>query len=118
MSDALPLQRLKNMPGINVLRVQGENRYIARVHENTEYKTATGLVIPNGESTQNIPTTGDVLVITKHFDGDKFPDVRPGMCVKVTMNGWSPFKVDGVLYAVGDARSVIAAYDPNEICQE
>ena len=60
-------------------------------------------------------TTGDVLSVTKHFDNDKFPDVREGMCVKVTMNGWSAFKVDGKLYAIGDARSVIAAYDPADI---
>lgn len=118
MSDALPQKRLVNMPGINMLRVQGENRYIAKVHENTEYKTSSGLVIANTDTTQNIPTTGDVIMVTPLFDHDKWPDIQAGMCVKVTMNGWSPFKVDGELYAIGDARSVIAAYDPNDICQE
>ena len=112
------MQRQRNMPSIEILKPQGENRFIARVHENAEYKTAGGLIVANTDATQDYPTTGDVLFTTKKFDGDLFPDVKVGMCVKVTMHGWSPFKVDGVMYAIGDARNVIAAYDPNQICQE
>lgn len=118
MSEAAPMHRRRNMPSIETLRPQGENRYVARVHMNEEYVSKGGLVIANTEKLQNIPTTGDVLATTKHFDHDKFPDVKPGLCVKVTINGWSTFWVDGVQYAIGDARSVIAAYDPAEICQE
>lgn len=118
MSEAMPLKRMRNMPSVDILKPQGENRYIAKVHPNEEYTTASGLIVANTEKLQNVPTTGDVLAVTKHFDHDKFPDVKPGMCVKVTINGWSPFWVDGQPYAIGDARSVIAAYDPNEICQE
>jgi len=108
------------MPSIDILKPQGINRFIAKVHQNQEYTTASGLVVANTEATQTIPTTGEVIATTKVFGYDDkgnhiFPDIKPGMCVKVTMNGWSSFWVDGELFAIGDARCVIAAYDPKDI---
>lgn len=115
MSEVAPLERKAYMPTIGILKPQGDSRYIARVHPNEEYKTASGLVISNTEQAQDLPTTGEVLSVSPLFDAEKFPGVKPGMCVKVTRNGWSTFSVDGVLYAVGTAAQVLAVYDPNDL---
>jgi co-chaperonin GroES (HSP10) len=122
MGDAKPLERTKNMPSIDMLKPQGLNRFIAKMHENAEYKTASGLVIPNAECTQDVPTTGDVVALSPVFGEDDkgrliYPDVKIGQCVKVSRNGWTPFTVEGVWYALGDARNIIGAYDPDRFCQ-
>ena len=116
MSDAVLEKREKYTPPIEALKPQGENRYLAKVHQNVETKTSTGIFIPG--QAQDYPTTGDVISLSPCFDKEKFPDVKPGMCVKVTMNGWSRFVLDGEVYAIGDARNTLAAYDPDEFCQE
>ena len=116
MSDALLVERKKYTPPVEALKPQGENRFIARVHRNEETKTESGLYIPT--QAQDYPTTGDVLGLSPKFDSTLFPDVRTGMCVKVTMNGWSRFDLDGETYAIGSAQNVIAAYDPADFCQE
>lgn len=103
------------MPTIDILIPQGDSRYIARVHPNEEVQTKSGLVIPNTEQSQDIPTTGEVLKLSPLFDGEKFPDIKPGMCVKVVRNGWSTFWVDGELFAVGTAAQVLACYDPDKL---
>ncbi len=115
MSEAVPLKRERNMPKAEILRPQGDSRYLARVHPNVEYKTASGLVVANTEQTQDVPTTGDVISLSPLFDHAKYPDVKPGMCIKVVRNGWSTFQVDGEWYAVGTAAQVLACYDPADL---
>lgn len=115
MSEVVPAERKAYMPTIEALIPQGDSRYIARVHPNEEVQTKSGIVIPNTEQSQDIPTTGEVISVSPMFDREKFPDVKPGMCVKVIRNGWSTFYVDGVLYALGTAAQVLAVYDPDKI---
>lgn len=115
MSEVTPLERKAYMPTIGMLKPQGHSRYIARVHPNEEYKTASGLVIANTEQQQDVPTTGEILSISPFFDDHNYPDIKPGMCVKVTRNGWSTFILDGIMYAVGTAAQVLAVYDPNDL---
>lgn len=101
-----------NDPKYSRFKLQGENRFLARVHQNVEKKTSTGLVIPNTRQTQDVATTGEVLAISKHFDYDKYPDIKPGALVKVVLNSWSTFTSCGEELAFGDADYVIACYDP------
>lgn len=116
MSEAKPAVRGRNMPPWEIMKPQGKNRYMVRIHPNTEVKTASGLVI--AETTQDIATTGDIVALSPHFETDLYPDMKVGMCVKVGYNGWRAFKVDGEYFAVGDAASVLTVYDPEQVCQE
>lgn len=101
-----------NNPGAKrLLKVQGRNRFIARVFQNTEQRTETGLFIPNTSDCQSVPTTGEVLAVSANFDGDLYPDIKPGVCVKVILNAWHCFPTPEGELAVGDAEHVIAVYE-------
>lgn len=109
MSDQL---EAVNRPHFKRFKLQGENRFLARVHSNQEFKTNTGIIIPDTKQTQDIPTTGEVLMVSSKFDHEKYPDIKEGAQIKVVMNSWSMFdSIDGTL-AFGDADYVIACYDP------
>lgn len=122
MIETKPQVRDESTPPQDVLRVQGKNRFFARVHAAQEKTTSSGLLIP--VVAQNVPQTGTILGTSALMDKDEetgeplYPDVKAGMCVLVGVNAWKTFKIDGVDYAVGDARSILAAYDPEDVCQE
>lgn len=110
-----------NRPGIKrLLKVQGKNRFIARTFENHAYRTKSGIEIPNIESCQDVPTTGEVLAVSANFDEELYPDIKPGVCVKVILNSWHCFGTPDGELAIGDAEHVIAAYEKfePESCQE
>lgn len=114
-------RRLKDIKAVGVLKPQGKDKLICRVHENVEY-TVGGIVIPNTERNQDFPRTGDVVSIGKVWSKDKdtgeeiYPDIKEGVCVLTVINGWSStFVVDGVMYAIASAANVIAAYDPKDL---
>lgn len=112
MSEFVPADRKPYMPTVEMLTPQGDSRYLARVHQNEEHVTKGGITIVNTEQAQDYPTTGEIVKLSPMFDAEKFPDIKPGMCVKIVRNGWSTFWVDGVQYAVGTAAQVLAVYDP------
>jgi len=91
--------------------LQGENRILVRVHDNHEYTTASGITIPNTEKTQDIETTGEVVAISPKFDSESYPDIRPGINVKVILNSWHTFPYAGGQLAICSAEYVIAAYE-------
>jgi hypothetical protein len=100
-----------NRPHYSRFKLQGENRFIARVHSNKEYKVGS-IYIPNIDTAQDIETTGEVLFVSPIFDHEKFPDIQPGAQVKVIINSWHTFDCLGDKLAIGDAEYVIACYDP------
>lgn len=100
-----------NDPKYSRFKLQGENRFLARVHPNVE-KRVGEIIIPNTRQTQDVATTGEVVAISKYFDHDKYPDIKPGALVKVVLNSWSMFTSCGEELAFGDADYVIACYDP------
>lgn len=100
-----------NRPHYKRFKVQGEDRFLAAVHKNAEYKSVGGLVIPNTEVTQDIETTGVVLAISPKFDHEKYPDVVVGANIRVVLNTWATFTCHGDKLAFGSAEYVIAAYD-------
>lgn len=101
-----------NRPHHSRFKLQGRNRFLARVHTNKEYVAAGGIIIPDTKATQDIPTTGEVVAISDCFDAELYPDVKPGAQIKVVINSWSTFDCLGETLAVGDADYVIATYDP------
>ena len=101
-----------NKPHHSRFKLQGENRFLARVHDNKEMQTASGLIVAATKVTQDIPTTGEVVALSPKFDTEKYPDVKPGAQIKVIMNSWSMFDCLGDTMAVGDADYIIACYDP------
>lgn len=113
MSDAKPAVRTRNLPPWGILKAQGKNRYLARVHPNEEVRTASGLIV--AETMQDAPTTGDIVAVSPYFEKDLYPDTQVGMCVKVGINGWRTFWVDGEQFALGDASSILAVYDPTDL---
>ena len=111
MSEAIQVESL-NRPHYSRFKLQGKNRFLARVHQNKEYQTKSGIVIADTKMTQDIPTTGEVIAISNNFDRTLYPDVEPGAQIKVVINSWSMFDCLGELMAVGDADYIIATYDP------
>jgi len=103
---------LLNKPHHSRFRLQGRNRFLAKVHENKEYVVGGGIIIPDTKMTQDIPTTGEVVKISDNFDHELYPDVKPGAQIKVVINSWSTFDCLGEKMAVGDADYIIACYDP------
>jgi len=102
---------LINRPHWERFKLQGENRFLAKVHKNVEHKTAGGIVIANTDITQDIETTGEIIAISPTFDHVKYPDVKEGAQVKVVINSWVTFDCHGEKIAMGDADYIIAVYD-------
>ena len=106
-----------NKPHYSRFKLQGKNRFLAKVHDNKEMQTASGLIVANTKATQDIPTTGEVIALSSYFGYDDegnliYPDVKVGSQIKVVMNSWSMFDCLGETLAVGDADYIIACYDP------
>ena len=111
MSEPIQTEAV-NRPHYSRFKLQGENRFLAKVHQNKEHQTKSGIVIPDTKMTQDIPTTGEVVAVSPIFDHAKYPDIKEGAQVKVIINSWSMFDCLGEMMAIGDADYVIACYDP------
>jgi co-chaperonin GroES (HSP10) len=103
-----------NRPHWNRFKIQGKDRYLAIAYDNTEVKTASGIVIPDRDISQDIPTTAKVVALSKDFDNGpdgKYPDVQIGSNIQVVMNSWYTWTRLGQVYAAGDAEGIIAVYE-------
>lgn len=102
---------LINNPHYDRFKLQGENRFLVRVHKNEEYQSKGGVIIANTQQCQTIPTTGEVLKVSKNFDYDLYPDVKVGANVKVIINTWFDWDYGDEKLAIGSAEHIIAVYD-------
>jgi co-chaperonin GroES (HSP10) len=100
-----------NRPHWNRFKLQGKDKYLAIAYDNTEVKTATGIIIPDRDISQDIPTTAKVVALSADFDHVKYPDVKVGANIQVFMNSWYTWTRLGQVYAAGDAEGIIAVYE-------
>lgn len=103
-------QEYLNDPHYSRFKLQGENRFLVRVHRNSEKKVGS-IIVPDTRMTQDVETTGEVVAISPAFDSELYPDIKPGANVKVVVNSWYAFDSCGERLAFGDAKYVICAYD-------
>lgn len=99
-----------NRPTWDKLNPQGKDRFLVRVHQNKPYESKGGIIIPDSQITQDIPTTGTVLKCSPSFDRELYPGIVPGANVKVVINTWATFDCHGEKLAFAAAEYVIATY--------
>ena len=109
-AEVVTEEELISNPHYERFKMQGKNRFLARVHKNVEYKTNGGIYVPNTRECQDIETTGEVLKLSANFDHDLYPDVKVGANIKVVLNSWYDFPYKEEKLAMGDAESIIAVY--------
>jgi len=85
------------------------DRIVVKPEEETEARTASGLVIP--DTAKEKPQLGKVLAVGpgEYKDGERVPlDVKEGDTVFYSKYGGTEVKVEGVDYLILSARDVLA----------
>jgi chaperonin GroES len=85
------------------------DRIVVKPEEETESRTASGLVIP--DTAKEKPQLGKVMAVGpgEYKDGERVPlDVEEGDTVFYSKYGGTEVKVEGVDYLILSARDVLA----------
>lgn len=99
-----------NQPNWRRFTLQGVDRFLVKVHRETEKKTSGGIFVPVKCTT--IPSTGTVVALSPMSpECEAKYSVKVGDNIQVVPNAWTTLEIDGELMATGILDYVVATYD-------
>lgn len=104
----------QNRPHWKRFKLQGENRFLVKIHKQIEQRNKYGLITElDNDNLQNEACTGTVIALSPMTEEAQrnYPDVKVGCNIQVVPLTWTWFYCLGERLATGTLDYIIAVYD-------